>query len=115
VEPGKGFFVKSQNAATNTFVGEVILGPGESITNALPAGVFVLVGSPVPFAGDLNDTNINLNLANKSQVQLWNGSTYDNYTRGGGVWPANPGLAVGQGFFLKSQNAQDWVQTLPAN
>lgn len=112
---GTGFFVKSQNDITNTFVGQVVVGPGESTTNALPAGTFVLVGSPIPFSGDLNDANLNLNLANKSQVQTWNGSGYDNYTRAGDAWPTNPGIEVGQGFFVKSQNAADWVQTLPAN
>jgi len=114
VPPGVGFFVKSQTAITNTFVGQVAGGSG-GVTNALPSGVFVLVGSAIPFAGDLNSTNINLNLANKSQVQLWNGTSYDNYTKGGGAWPVNPGISVAQGFFLKSQTATNWVQALPGN
>jgi hypothetical protein len=115
IAPGVGLFVKSQTAITNTFVGSVAAPVGGSVTQALPAGVFVLVSSKVPYAGDLNDTNLNLiQLASKSQVQKWNGASFDNYTKGAS-WPVNPGVQVAEGFFLKSQTATNWVQNLPAN
>ena len=115
VPPGIGLFVKSQNATNNTFVGQVAAPVGGSVTQALPAGLFVLVGSKVPYAGDLNDTNLALTqLLAKSQVQKWNGAGFDNYTKGT-TWPANPGISVAEGFFLKSQNATQWIQSLPAN
>src|SRR5882724_281686 len=57
IPPGTGFFVKPQSAAaiTNTFVGQVIIPPGGTNTVALPALSFRLVGSPVPYAGNLQD------------------------------------------------------------
>jgi hypothetical protein len=112
---GTGFFVKSAGAVTNTFVGEVVAAPGESVTNSLPNNVFVMVGSAFPFAGDYNDPSLNLNLANKSVLQKWTGTVWDSKTKSSGSWPANSGLEVGEGFFLKSAGAFDWVQTLPAN
>jgi hypothetical protein len=115
IAPGVGLFVKSQTTLTNTFVGSVACPVGGSVTTALPAGVFVLVANKIPYAGDLNSTNIGLDvLANKSQVQTWNGASFVNFTKGGGVWPATT-LNVAQGFFLKSQTATNWIQRLPAN
>jgi hypothetical protein len=113
---GLGFFVKSAGDKTNTFVGQVVVGPGESVTNSLPAQTFVMVGSSIPYGGDYNDANLNLNLPNKSVLQKWTGSGFDSKTRSSGVWPdPNPGLEVGEGFFLKSASDFDWIQTLPAN
>jgi hypothetical protein len=115
VPPGVGLFVKAQSATNNTFVGQVAAPVGGSVTQSLSAGLFVLVGSKVPYAGDLNDTNLALTqLAAKSQVQKWNGVGFDSYTKGTS-WPVNPGLSVAEGFFLKSQTATQWVQSLPAN
>jgi hypothetical protein len=87
---------------------------GASVTNALPAGVLVLVGSKIPYAGDINDTNLNLALPSKSTAQFWNGSGYTTISRTT-VWAPLQPVAVGQGFFLNSKAAHDWVQTLPAN
>jgi hypothetical protein len=114
---GTGFFVDSKTLITNTFVGNVIVGPGGSTTNSLPAGVFVLAGSAIPYSGDLNDTNLNLGptLANKSSIQVWNGNGFDAANKAGGIWTPNPTLSVGEGFFINSKTATNWVQTLPAN
>jgi hypothetical protein len=110
---GTGFFVKSATTVTNTFVGETIINPTESTTNSLPANLFVMVGSALPYGGDYNNTNLNLALPNKSQLQKWTGTSFISLTRSSGVWPTNPGLEVGEGFFLKSASAYNWVQTLP--
>jgi hypothetical protein len=114
IPPGKGFFVNSKTAYTNTYVGEVIVGPGESVTNSLPAAL-ALVGSPIPYAGSLNSTNIGLlGVPAKSTAQFWTGSGYTPSTKGT-TWSPDLPIAVGQGFFINSKTAYDWVQTLPAN
>jgi hypothetical protein len=114
IPPGVGLFVNSKSAVTNTYVGNVLANVGASVTNALPSGQLVLVGSQLPYAGDLNDTNLALNLPAKSAAQTWNGSGYTASVRGTSWSPALP-IAVGQGFFLNSKAAYNWVQTLPAN
>jgi hypothetical protein len=65
----------------------------------------------------LNDTNLNLGptLPNKSTIQVWNGSGFIGSTKSGGVWSPNLTLSVGQGFFIVSKSATNWVQTLPSN
>jgi hypothetical protein len=117
IPPGTGFFVLSKTAITNTFVGAVDTAFGGSTTNPIPAGVFVLAGSTIPFTGDLNDTNLNLGptLANKSAVETWNGNGFTTANKAGGVWTPNLTLSVGQGFFILSKTATNWDQTLPSN
>jgi hypothetical protein len=120
--PGTGFFVKTPGGTgitTNTFVGNVIVAPGGGQTNkALVASILQLVGSPVPFAGNLNDAygtnslNIGAQLPNKSQVQTWTGSAFQLSTKTNGVWTVNFPIAVGQGFFVKPNTATNWTQTL---
>jgi hypothetical protein len=115
IPPGKGFFVNSKTAYTNTYVGEVIVGPGESVTNALPAAVLTMVASPIPYAGSLNSTNIGLlALPAKSTAQFWNGAGYNLSTKGA-TWSPDIPIAVAQGFFVNSKTATNWIQTLPAN
>ena len=114
---GTGFFVKSPTIVTNTFVGNVIVAPGGSTTNALPAATLVLVGASIPFTGDLNDTNLNIGptLPNKSSIQVWNGTGFNLTSKGGGVWTVPTTISAGQGFFVKSASAVNWIETLPAN
>ena len=114
IPPGVGFFLNSKSAYTNTYVGQVAAASGGSATNSLPAGLLVLVGSKLPYAGDLNSTNLNLNLPAKSTAQFWTGSGYTTATKGTSWSPALP-VAVGQSFFLNSKSAHDWIQTLPSN
>jgi len=116
---GTGFFVKSGSVYTNTFVGNVVPGPGgNSGTNALPSGALAMVGSILPVSGTFNDVGTNaLNLAatlpNKSTVQLWNGSGFTLYTKtSSGFTPSNPAYTPGTGFFVKAGSAASWVQTL---
>jgi hypothetical protein len=114
---GTGFFVKATSLYTNTFVGTVVPVAGNSVTNNLPAGVNVLVGSTIPLGGTFNDVGTNAfnliaTLPNKSVVNIWNGSGYTPYTKGASGFSPNPTLNVGQGFFVKSTSATNWVQTL---
>jgi hypothetical protein len=113
--PGTGFFIKTPSSQTNTFVGAVDPLPGGgTTTNALTANVITLVGSQIPYATDLNDTNNTLNLLalpSKSQIQIWNGSgfTIVNKTT---TWSPDQQIGVGQGFFIKAPSTTNWVQTL---
>ena len=120
--PGSGFFVKnSSTLTTNTFSGSVVGASGSSVTNVLSAG-YNLVGSMIPFAGELTtDTNLNLvgtALANKSQLQSWNAGSQSFNTaviKNSLGWGATFPVVVGQGFFIKSANttSTNWIQTAP--
>lgn len=122
VPPGVGFFVylpaTQVSNVTNTFVGNVLLASGSSVTNVVPVGLS-LWGSPLPFAGDLTtDTNLNISpllTVSKSQLLTWNGSGYNNAQKGGAGWNTNSVISVGQGFFVNSKvgNGSNWVQSLP--
>jgi hypothetical protein len=108
--------IASSPPVTNTFVGNVIVNTGGSVTNPIPVG-FSLVGSAIPYAGDATtDTSINLNpwLATKSQLISWNTGTQlfnTADTKGGAGWGSAFPIAVGQGFFIKAQTAgSNWVQ-----
>jgi hypothetical protein len=115
---GTGFFVKSISAYTNTFVGNVVPAPGgNQTTNNFPAGTLVLIGSTLPVSGNFNDVGTNYfnliaTLPNKSSVQIWNGTGFTPYTKGATGLPGNPPYTVGQGFFVKSISATNWIQTL---
>jgi hypothetical protein len=118
---GQGFFVKSASVFTNVFVGNVVPAPGGNTTaNALPAGLFALVGSTLPVGGTFNDVgtnslNLSATLPNKSTVQIWNGAgnSFTPYSKtASGFTPSNPPYTVGQGFFVKSASAVNWNQTL---
>ncbi|HEY5297629.1 MAG TPA: hypothetical protein VIK59_06870 [Verrucomicrobiae bacterium] len=114
ITPGEGFFIKLASNATNTFVGSVVAPIGGSVTNSLQAGVFTLIGSPIPYSDTLQGTNLNLSLANGSQVQVWNGSSFTVATKLPPGWSPNLTISVGQGFFVKSATTTNFVQHLPA-
>jgi len=121
IPPGRGFFVKlsPSHAATNvTFVGNVIVAPGGGQTNIAINPGLELVGTPVPFSGNLNDAygtnslNIGAVLPNQSSVQVWNGVGFTVATKGLGVWNTNIAISVGEGFFINAKKATNWTQTL---
>jgi len=115
LSPGQGFFYKANTTATNTFVGSVVVPNGGSVTNSLGAGLFALLGSPIPYTDNLTGTNLNLNaaVANGTIVEVWNGTGFQSATKGfGGVWTTNLVIQPGQGFFVKPNGAATWVQTL---
>jgi hypothetical protein len=110
-------------AFTNTFVGTVVTPSGGSVTNTINTG-FQLAGSPTPY-GDIitNQTTINLGASTVSggtTLEIWNQTAgkFVTYLFSGGNWTrnsnvTNPPVAVGQGFFINSGTAANWVQTLP--
>jgi hypothetical protein len=124
---GTGFFIKypaSAGVVTNTFVGNVVVqtpnatlgSPSGTNSTALPV-TYVLVGSTFPYSGTLTDTgdgslNLGPALANQSQVEVWTGTGYQLATKQLGNWTTNLSVSVGQGFFVKSKNATNWVQSL---
>lgn len=115
--PGVGFYVRNVGATdlTNTFVGTVVAGPS---TNSFPAAIYKLIGSTVPVGGTLEDTNYGLGqvLPNKSSVLVWDNSgpgAYIQANKSSGAWSTNLAINVGQGAFVRSLTATNWVQTLP--
>jgi hypothetical protein len=113
VPTGTGLFIKSASAITNTYVGEVVAGPGESVTNSL-TGVLTATGSLLPIGGTLNGPELGLLAApSASQLFQWNGLGYTFAQRGKAVWSTNLTINVGEAFFINS--TYDWVQSLPAN
>jgi len=115
---GSGFFVSSASAYVNTFVGNVVPNPGgNTATNSLPAATLALVGSVLPVSGTFNDVgtnafNLNATLPNKSSVQVWNGSGFTAYVKTATGFAGSPAYTAGQGFFVNSASAVNWVQTL---
>jgi len=113
LNPGEAVFVHNQNATnvTITFVGTVLQG---SLTNTSLAGPgFNLISSMVPQAGRV-DVDLGLPEVDNDIVYIFNPSTatvpgYQTYQgdefNAGQPWdapggqPANPTVAVGQGFF----------------
>jgi len=113
IPPGIGFFYKSPNDGTNTFVGSI-----NSFSNSIPAtnGITELVGSPIPFSGTITDvgTNtLNLNvLPNGSSIlKLINGSLTTSL-KNKGNWSTNFSIAPGEGFYLKSAADTNVIQIL---
>jgi hypothetical protein len=123
IPPGSGFFVSlpatQTTPVTNTFVGSVIVPSAGSITNTIVPG-YSLLGSPIPYAGDLiSSTNLgtptigSLLTVNKSAILTWNGLTFNSATLAGGSWGAQTApINVGSGFFILNKNtvASNWVQ-----
>jgi hypothetical protein len=133
--PGQGFFVKNSSVAlagptlTNTFVGNVVVPWGGSVTNQMPMG-YTLQGSTVPYAGSIatagstgGDPNLNYGgpLANTSKILTWNAlavpQALTTTTKiGTGKWNgAGASINVGDAFFIYNLPgpATSMVQTLP--
>ena len=124
--PGRGFFLKYPPAAgvvTNTFVGNVVLespnGTGGGTNTTTLTSTIQLYGSKLPIGGNLTAVgpgtlNLGAVLGNGSQVQIWNGTTYQSSTKAFGNWSTNLNLSVGQGYFVKANVAStNWTQILP--
>jgi len=111
--PGEGFFIKPNVTTTNTFAGSVAVPVGGSVTNSFQAGVYALVGSPVPYSDTLTGTNLNLQLANGSQILIWDSTSqsYQASQKSFGNWSTNLTIVPAEGFFVKSSTATNWVQT----
>lgn len=115
ISPGEGFWLKNpSDPLTITLVGEV---PQGSLSNGLDAG-FNLVSSQVPQAG-LVSTDLGLPMANLDVVYTWTGA-YNIFTyfeeAGESEWdPAEPSVAVGEGFWVKKGAAASWDRDFSVN
>ncbi len=109
LKPGTGFFVANNGATdlTITFVGEV---PTGSLSTPLTQGLN-LVGSQVPQAGKIS-TDLGYTAADGDQVFQWDATAQTYKPAVGfefGAWsPAEPEVAVGEGFFLNKAAAGSW-------
>jgi hypothetical protein len=117
IPQGTGFFVKNgasttAGTLTNLFVGS------ENVSNFVPVPTgYILVGSPLAFAGDLTtDTNINLGvtLLKQSQLIRWDvpSQGYQTVTKSTSGWSGPLSVGVGEGFFIKANFTTNWVQVL---
>jgi transcription elongation factor len=119
--PGTGLFVKPATAALPvTYVGEVVAGPGETVTNALTGGTFDLTGALIPYATTNHATDAKFGLvgaAAGSELYKWTGLGYAVSSVGAktGTWSPGLQISVGEAFFIKPAANFDWKQTLPAN
>jgi len=117
IPTGLGMFVQRAGAVgTNTFVGQVLGGPGKSVTNQLASGVLTLTGSLLPYADTLNGTNLGLNTApSGSFIYKWNGAGYTTCSKPKSAWSPDLTVNVGEAFFIQPASAFTWVQSIPAN
>jgi len=99
---GVGFFIEAAEAATITFVGEVL--QGVDTNKQVPAGLSIQ-GSLVPQAGTL--TELGFPAAFGDTVFTWNGTGYD-FDTYLGVWGAEPSLSVGGAVFVDKAEAGAW-------
>ncbi len=59
----------------------------------LPAGQFVLASNPLD-DGTNTVTSLGAALANKSSIQVWNGTSFTVASKGAGVWNTNLSIPV---------------------
>jgi hypothetical protein len=131
---GLGFFISPTAPITNVFSGAVAVNVGATNNVNLPA-TFVLVGSPIPSAGAVTNSVIDLttNLPDGTAINIWNpttlkyttyiydtqggfGSSPNNWYQGDDQTPTNPpSITVGQGFFIAPSAPFTWSQVLPSN
>jgi hypothetical protein len=120
IPTGTGFFFVPAANRTNTYVGEVLAGPGETLTNALAGGVLDLTGALIPYATTNHATDANFGLVGapaNSALYKWNGTGYTPSFVGAktGTWSPAVGIAVGESFFIQPAAAFNWKQSLPSN
>jgi hypothetical protein len=116
LNPGEGFFVRNSGATplTLTFVGEV---PQGQLQTPLQQGLN-LVGSQVPQAGALSG-DLGFPAAEGDLVYQWDidGQTYktpSSYVFG--EWsPADPQVAVGEGFYVNKAAQANWDRNFSVN
>jgi hypothetical protein len=122
--PGKGFFVNPGASWVQTFVGEVVPGPGKTNSPVIAAGN-QLIGTVLPVGGSVTNAGWNFPLQDGIIVNKWVGNGYSSsyYENGltGTGWATDssgavelpaPSFEVAEGFFYNSAGVT-WQQTLP--
>jgi len=108
ITPGNGIFVRTDAAATVTFVGEV---PSGALQNPIPKG-FSIKASQVPQAGKVS-TDLGYAPQEGDQVFIFD-TTAGKYTTSNysfGAWDNEPSLDVGQAAFFRVDVAESWNRT----
>lgn len=115
--PGEGFFLSVPTATTLTLIGEVSLNNSIAIRNG-----FTLISSPLPLAGRIGDTaTIGFVGAEDDTVYQWTGTSFQSTQFIGGVWetsdsnPQGPSIRIGEGFFIQSSSARNYVRNFSVN
>ncbi len=102
---GTGFYLQLPEAATITFVGEVL--QGDDSNKSVPAGLSIQ-GSTTPRSGTF--TELGFPAAVGDTVFLFDGTAFG-ATTFLGVWaPEEPALAPGDAHFIDKAEAGDWNQ-----
>jgi hypothetical protein len=122
--PGVAFFLTTPTATNVTFVGTVVAPTGGTATNALTTALSP-VGALVPISDVVtNPATFNLQVAGGSTLQQWNipNQQFSLFTYSAlshswkiGSTATNPIIGVGEGFFIQSATATNWVQALPGS
>lgn len=109
LNPGEGVFINSPEAATLTFVGEVLYGTQPSVE--IPVG-WSLVSNPLPIAGTIG--NIDFPATDGDTIFVWADGSYSTpnaydaeYEEWGNM---DMSFAVGQGFLVNKTKAGSWVR-----
>jgi len=121
LNPGAGFFINNPGSTTNrTVVGTALVGTNLN-SNLTHGGGYYAISSISPVGGDIT-TNLDYTPSLNDQVLLWDDAiqTYDIYNYSvpfhqvNPVWsPSVPQIAVGQGFFLNTTNANPtWTEVV---
>jgi len=102
---GTGFYLQLPDAATITFVGEVLQGADSN--KSVPAGLSIQ-GSTTPRSGTF--TELGFPAAVGDTVFLFDGASFESTTFLG-VWaPSEPALGPGDAHFIDKADAGDWNQ-----
>ena len=115
VYPGEGVFVNIPEAATVTFVGEVVVG-NHSVD--IPAG-WSIISNPIPVGGAVSALGLDSVVEIGDSISIYdNGyvsSTYSEVTIPGlgtvESWSNDFEIAVGQAFFINKANPSTWTKT----
>jgi hypothetical protein len=114
LSPGKGVLIHAAAAAgdvTNTFVGEVLQG---SLSHPIGAG-YTFLGNKVPESGSATAIGLTTSTANGTTLGTMDVAVQDFsvFTRVafGVLWsPSVPNINVGDGFYVTSVAATNWVR-----
>jgi hypothetical protein len=112
LSPGEGFFVRVSAATTITLIGEV------SLSNSVPLrSGFSLIGIPLPLAGGLTAASVGgFNVTEGDDFYSFNGTGYVSNSYSEGAWDnGDPQIAIGQGFFVRTSTARNYVRNFSVN
>ncbi len=110
--PGEGVFINVPEAATVTFVGEVVVG-NHSVD--IPAG-WSIVSNPIPVAGTVSTLGLESVVEVGDSIYKYNNGyeissyVYDDLFEEYG-WNNNLSIAVGEAFFINKATPATWTKT----